>query len=120
MTMKIAVTSQNLSTISGHAGRCRKFWIYEVEGKRVARKALLELPLALRFQACVPDRPHPLNAVNVLITAGMKTRLHDNLMQKGILAVSTTETDPDRAVAAWLDGDLETMPPQVQELPEYS
>lgn len=38
--MKIAVTSQNLSTISGHAGRCRKFWIYEVEGKRVARKDL--------------------------------------------------------------------------------
>lgn len=118
--MKIAITSQNLSTISGHAGRCRKFWIYEVEGKRVARKALLELPLAQRFQACAPGSPHPLDVVNVLITGGMKTRLHDSLMQKGILAVSTTETDPDRAVAAWLDGDLETMPPQVQELPENS
>jgi predicted Fe-Mo cluster-binding NifX family protein len=114
--MKIAVTSQNLSTISGHAGKCRKFWIYEVEGKRVASKSLLELPLAQRFQACAPDSPHPLDAVNVLITGGMKTRLHDNLMQKGILAVSTTETDPDRAVAAWLDGNLETMPPQVKSI----
>ncbi|MBZ0096074.1 MAG: NifB/NifX family molybdenum-iron cluster-binding protein [Sulfuricella sp.] len=118
--MKIAVSSHNLSTISGHAGRCRKFWIYEVEGKRVARKSLLELPLAQRFQACAPDSPHPLDVVNVLITGGMKTGLYQNLKQKGILAVSTTETDPDRAVAAWLDGDLETMPPQTQELPEYS
>ncbi|MFN3398225.1 MAG: NifB/NifX family molybdenum-iron cluster-binding protein [Sulfurimicrobium sp.] len=116
--MKIAVSSQNLHTITGHAGRCRKFWIYEIEEKRVASKALLELPLAQRFQACAPDRAHPLDRVNVLITGGMKTRLHDNLMQKGILAVSTTETDPDRAVAAWLDGDLETVPPQVQTLPE--
>lgn len=118
--MKIAVSSQNLSTITGHAGRCRKFWVYEVEGKRVARKVLLELPLAQRFQACAPDSAHPLDMINVLITGGMKTRLHDNLMQKGILAVSTTETDPDRAVAAWMDGDLETVPPQVQELPENS
>lgn len=55
----MAVSSHNFSTISGHAGRCRKFWIHEVEGKRVVRKALLELPLAQRFQACAPDSPHP-------------------------------------------------------------
>lgn len=114
--MKIAVSSQNLSTISGHAGKCRKFWIYEAEGKRVARKDLLELPLAQRFQACAPDSPHPLDVVNVLITGGMNTGLYQNLKQKGILAVSTTETDPDLAVAAWLDGDLETMPPQVKSI----
>jgi predicted Fe-Mo cluster-binding NifX family protein len=118
--MKIAVSSQNRKTITGHAGRCRKFWIYEVEGKRVTSKALLELPLAQRFLACAPDSPHPLDVVNVLITGGMKTRLQDSLMQKGILAVSTTESDPDRAVAAWLDGDLETVPPQVLEIPENS
>jgi predicted Fe-Mo cluster-binding NifX family protein len=29
--MKIAVTSQNRKTITSHAGKCRKFWVYEVE-----------------------------------------------------------------------------------------
>ena len=38
--MQIAVTSQNRKTITEHAGKCRKFWIYDVEkgvltGKRL-------------------------------------------------------------------------------------
>ena len=36
--MKIAVTSQNRKTVTGHAGKCRKFWIYEVEGSAVISK----------------------------------------------------------------------------------
>ena len=118
--MKIAVTSHNLSTITGHAGRCRKFWIYEVNGRQIVNKALLELPLAQTFRACAPGATHPLDEVNVLITGGMKMGLFYRLKQKGVLAVSTTETDPDRAVASWLDGGLETVPPQVQEMPEDS
>lgn len=27
--MKIAVASQNRKDITGHTGRCRKFWIYQ-------------------------------------------------------------------------------------------
>ena len=112
--MKIAVSSQNCETITGHAGRCRKFWVYEADGRQVVGKRLMYLPLAQRFRACAPGGFHPLDEVNVLITGGMKAGLYQRLKQKGVLAVSTTETDPDRAVAAWLEGALEIMPPQVK------
>jgi predicted Fe-Mo cluster-binding NifX family protein len=42
--MKIAVASQNRHQITEHAGRCRKFWIYEISHDAVTRKELLELP----------------------------------------------------------------------------
>lgn len=114
--MKIAVSSQNRKTITGHAGKCRKFWVYEVDGRQVVNRTLMELPLAQSFRACAPGSFHPLDEVNVLITGGMGTGLYYRLRQKGVLAVSTTETDPDRAVAAWLEGTLEIMPPQVKSL----
>lgn len=28
--MKIAITSQTIKSVTAHAGRCRKFWVYEL------------------------------------------------------------------------------------------
>lgn len=114
--MKIAVSSQNRKTVTKHAGKCRKFWIYEVKGRQVVNKTLLELPLAQSFRACAPGSTHPLDEVNVLITGGIGTGLYHRFKQKGVLAVPTTEIDPDRAVTAWLEGALEIMPPQIKLL----
>ena len=33
--MQIAVTSQNRKTVTEHAGKCRKFWIYDIKTGRV-------------------------------------------------------------------------------------
>ncbi len=41
--MKIAVTSQNRKSITEHAGRCRKFWIFMIEENRIVDRKLLEL-----------------------------------------------------------------------------
>lgn len=111
--MKIAITSQNRKTITGHAGKCRKFWVYEVEETIVKSKTLLELPREQSFHESHGADNHPLDDVNVLITAGMGTGLQQRLKQKGILAVATAETDPDRAVAGWLNGSLAEIPPEV-------
>jgi len=109
--MKIAVTSQNRKTVTGHAGKCRKFWIYDVEGCEVKDKRLLELPIEQSFHESSPHTPHPLDEVNVLISGGMGSGLQGRLKQKGILAVSTAETDVERAVAEWLNGTLKELPP---------
>jgi len=109
--MKIAVTSQNRKTVTGHAGKCRKFWIYEVQGGVVKTKNLLELPIEQSFHESHGNAPHPLDDVDVLIAGGMGQGLQDRLKQKGILAVATAETDLERAVAAWLDGSLVELPP---------
>lgn len=113
--MHIAVTSQNRKTVTGHAGKCRKFWVYEVEGQAVRDKHLLELPIEQSFHESNHAAPHPLDTVNVLISGGMGDGLQQRLKQRGILAVSTAETDPDRAVTAWLNGTLAELPAEMHD-----
>ncbi|NTV95857.1 MAG: dinitrogenase iron-molybdenum cofactor biosynthesis protein [Thiobacillus sp.] len=110
--MKIAITSQNRKTVTGHAGKCRKFWIYEVTGDQINGRTLLELSLADSFHESHGQGPHPLDDVNVLISGGMGSGLQLRLRQKGIDAQVTSETNPDRAVSAYLAG---TLPPGVPE-----
>lgn len=109
--MKIAVTSQNRKTVSGHAGKCRKFWIYHTENAEIVDKRLLELPIEQSFHESSRDAPHPLDEVNVLISGGMGDGLQHRLKQRGIITVATAETDLDRAVLAWLNGTLQELPP---------
>ncbi len=107
--MKIAVTCENSNTVSDHAGRCRRFWVYQTEYADVVAKRLVELPDDQSFHAV--GVPPPLHDINVLISGGMASELRYRLKQQAIQAVSTPERDPDRAVAAWLNGTLSELPP---------
>lgn len=107
--MKIAVTSQNRREITEHAGRCRKFWIYEVENNQVRGKELLELPREQSFHESSPQQPHPLDGVAVLITASMGPGMVRRLAARGTLGIITEEKDPDAAVTAYLAGRLATL-----------
>jgi predicted Fe-Mo cluster-binding NifX family protein len=107
--MKIAITSQNRKTVTGHAGKCRKFWIYELEGKTVLNRQLLELPIEQTFHESAHGAPHPLDGTDVLISGGMGQGMQNRLKQMGITAATTSETDLEKAVAGWLDG---TLPPR--------
>jgi predicted Fe-Mo cluster-binding NifX family protein len=113
--MKIAVTSQNRKTVTGHAGKCRKFWVYEVEDNVVQGKKLLELSLEQSFHESNQAAPHPLDEVNVLISGGMGQGLQFRLKQKGIQALSTAETDPDQAIQRWLAGTLDELPAETHD-----
>jgi predicted Fe-Mo cluster-binding NifX family protein len=104
--MKIAVTSQNRRTITEHAGKCRKFWIYHIDKGQTTGRELLELPLEQSFHESSSHDPHPLDDVQVLISASMGPGLRQRLIAKGIDALMTVETDPDVAVAAYLQGTL--------------
>ena len=104
--VKIAVTSQNRRTITEHAGKCRKFWVYDTKQGQVTGKTLLELPIEQSLHESSPQESHPLDAVQVLITGGMGSGLQNRLASKGITALMTAETDPDQAVAAYLQGTL--------------
>lgn len=108
--MKIAVTSQNRKTITEHAGRCRKFWIYDIEAGSVTGRNLIELSMEQSFHASQHQLAAPLTDIDVLITGSMGAGLHQRLRQGGIRPLITTEEDPDVAVAAYLAGRLERMP----------
>lgn len=104
--MKIAVTSQNRESVTDHAGQCRKFWIYETEFADVVDKRLVELTAEQGLHDA-----RSLAGINVLISGGMASAMRYHLKQLGIQAVTTRESDPDRAVAAWLNGSLDEIPP---------
>lgn len=110
--MHIAVTSQNRHSITGHAGKCRKFWVYDIEQGSVKGKQLLELPIKQTLHDQHHALPEPLTGINVLISGGMGAGLYHRLMQRGILPVITVEENPDQAIAAFLDNALERFPPQ--------
>ena len=108
--MQIAVTSQNAKSITEHAGKCRKFWIYDIEQGKVSGKHLLELPIEQSFHASHHELAQPLARINVLITASMGAGLHHRLTQAGILPVLTFEEDPDAAISAFLENRLDRLP----------
>jgi predicted Fe-Mo cluster-binding NifX family protein len=112
--MKIAVASQNRKNVTGHAGKCRRFWIYEIEAGAVKDRQLLDLPREQSFHDYHGGEPHPLHGVQALITGGMGEGLFRRLAGMDIEGLITTETDPDRAVAAYLAGALPLGQPEVQ------
>ncbi|SNC74871.1 Predicted Fe-Mo cluster-binding protein, NifX family [Marinobacter sp. es.048] len=101
--MKIAVTSQNRKTVTQHAGRCRKLFIFHIQEGQVIEKKLLELPKEQSFRESSSHSPHPLDDVDVLITRGMGLGLAKRLQEKGIDSVTTEEEDPEAAVHRYLN-----------------
>jgi predicted Fe-Mo cluster-binding NifX family protein len=110
--MKIAVTSQNRREITSHAGKCRKFWIYQIdEQKQVQDKQLLELPLEQSFHNSPANQPHPLDGIDVLISQGMGNGMLNRLQRMNAEAVMTLEKQPDVAVEQFLAGTLQRLSP---------
>ena len=117
--MKIAVASQNQKTISGHAGKVSRFYIYEINEatKEVISKELITLPredvLHVRFhESADPWAPHPIFAVDVVITGGAGPGFVNRLASQNTRVVITSEDDPDTAVRLWLNGTLPRQAPQ--------
>ncbi|MFV5212872.1 NifB/NifX family molybdenum-iron cluster-binding protein [Azonexus caeni] len=105
--MQIAITSQNRKTITEHAGKCRKFWIYDINQEQIAERRLVELPIEQSFHAS-HGLPEALTGVEVLISRGMGGNLYQRLISLGIQPLLTDSEDPDQAIADFLSGKLET------------
>ena len=108
--MKIAVTSQNFRTVTGHAGKSRRFLVYETgtdnEPSEIER---IDLPKGMAFHDFHGDGPHPVDVVDVLITTGCGQGFQSRMASRGIRVVATSETDPLKAAAAVAKG--EPLPP---------
>ncbi len=105
--MKVAVTSQNRKTITGHAGKCRKFWVFTIEENKIIEKELLELSIEQSFHASSSHQPHPLDNINILISGGMGPGLIQRMAARGVQVIVTSETDLDKAINGVLAGTLQ-------------
>ena len=104
--MKIAVASQNKSSITDHTGKCQRFWIYEINSSEILSKELLELSEEQSFHNTSRHHSHPLDGIQVLISGGMGKGLIRRLETQGIEVIVTPESEVDCAVNAYLNGSL--------------
>lgn len=105
--MRIAVTSQNFRTVTGHAGKTRRFLVFEVQGDAPPQEVeRLDLPREMSFHEFHGDGPHPVDGVDVVITAGCGAGFARRLGGRGIRVAVTPLEDPLAAVQAYADGKL--------------
>jgi predicted Fe-Mo cluster-binding NifX family protein len=112
--MKIAVTSQNFRTVTGHAGKTRRFLVYKaVDGGPAVELARYDLPLEMSMHE-FPGGRHPLDEMDVVITGSAGAGFIRNLAQRGVQVATTPESDPAQAVADFLAGKLQPLSPEAQ------
>lgn len=98
--MRIGITSQNFRTITGHAGKTRRFLVYEATGTEPPREAeRLDLPREMSLHE-YRGNDHPLYGLDALVTAGCGAGFTQRLARNGVRVVVTSETDPATAAAA--------------------
>jgi predicted Fe-Mo cluster-binding NifX family protein len=115
--MRIAITSQNFKTITGHAGKTRRFLVYEADGIGPPREVeRLDLPAGLSLHDYHGD-DHPLFALGLdaLVTQGAGEGFRGRLARRGIQVHATSESDPLMAVQAVAGG--RPLPPPVEDHP---
>jgi hypothetical protein len=108
---KIAVTSQNFRTVTAHAGKTRRFLIFDVRCPCTPREVdRLDLPKEMSFHEFRGDR-HPLDGVTALITGGAGHGFRVRMAQRGVELVITGEGDPLKAVIDYLQGIVKPAAP---------
>jgi predicted Fe-Mo cluster-binding NifX family protein len=113
-SMRIGVTSQNFRTITAHAGRARRFVIFEdFPDGQIQETGKLDLPMDMSIHEYPRNAAHPIDGIDVLITASCGDGFARKLGDRGIRVIVTSETDPIAAVKAVLSGA--PLPPAAEE-----
>ncbi|WP_296809586.1 NifB/NifX family molybdenum-iron cluster-binding protein [Thiocapsa sp.] len=118
-SMRIAVTSQNFRTITGHAGKSRRFIIYEADADGNPTEVdRLDLPMELSLHE-YHGEDHPLFDLNLngIVTQGAGSGFLQRMARHGIQVYTTSATDPLKAVSAILAG--QPLPPAAPHTHEH-
>lgn len=111
--MKIAVASADFRNVTGHAGRARKFLVFEVTAEGAAGDPIgVELEPDMVFHHFKDDRPHPLDGIDALITLSAGDSFIKKMADRGIDAVQTAETDSAKAVHDYVAAKLSPPKPR--------
>ena len=109
--MKIAVASQNRRTVTGHAGKTRRFRVFESAGDELRELELIDLPKEMTLHAYHGD-DHPLFEVDVVITGGSGDPFLRRMARRGVRVINTSAKDVEDTVRAFVAGEeLPAAPP---------
>lgn len=102
--MKIAVSSQNFRTVTSHAGKARRFIVFDLATQCTPREVeRLDLPREFALHE-YRGLDHPLFAMDAVITGSAGDGFVRRLGARGIEVVLTGETDPLQAVRDYVAG----------------
>jgi predicted Fe-Mo cluster-binding NifX family protein len=118
--MKIALaTDDKGKTIASHFGRTKGFIIFIVKGSTIESQEYRENSFTghareLEHSNHNIDRHGPilnaLNDCNTVISNGMGRRIYEDLINSGIQALITDETNVKSAMNAFIKGELKDIP----------
>ena len=102
--MKVAVTSQNFRTVTSHAGKTRRFLVFDITSPCTPHEIdHIDLPKDMSFHEFHGDK-HPIDGIDALITGGAGEGFRRRMAQRGIELVVTGEPDPLQAVVDYTQG----------------
>jgi predicted Fe-Mo cluster-binding NifX family protein len=111
--MRIAVATSDFVKVAGHAGRARKWLVYEVAADGgVAPPNRVELATDNVFHYAEDGRPHPLDGIAALIAQSAGEGFLKNMEKRGITPVLTAEDDAGKAVQDYLAATLSPAKPR--------
>jgi predicted Fe-Mo cluster-binding NifX family protein len=105
--MKVAVTSQNFRTVTPHAGKTRRFLVFEINPDQTPKEiGRLDLDREMTMHEFRGRGAHPLDQVDALITGSAGAGFVQKLGARGVRVVVTSESDPLLAIADFLSGKV--------------
>jgi|APTNR8051073442_1049403.scaffolds.fasta_scaffold02380_3 predicted Fe-Mo cluster-binding NifX family protein len=111
--MKVAVASQNFRTVTPHAGRTRRFLVYNVDvdaGGAATEIERLDLPKEMALHEFHGDGAHPLDAVDAVIAGSHGAGFAQRMARRGVAVFATEEVGPADAIRAFLASDGTSAP----------
>lgn len=116
--MKVAVVSDDFRTLTGKAGKARRFLLFEAQkGEHPQLQEYYELPENCPSYHDLHEDDetfHPIDGM-VLITNEAGDGFRERLARRGTQVHITTEQDPHTAVALLLEGKLPEKAPIAKE-----
>lgn len=107
--MKIGIASQNLKTITGHAGKTRKFIVYEVNPDGSWKEDhTIKLPKEMSMHE-FSGTDHPLDELDILIVGSCGSGFIRKMQRRGVEVIATSETSLVNAINTYASGQL--LPP---------
>jgi predicted Fe-Mo cluster-binding NifX family protein len=109
--MKIALSFQNGHSLSGHAGRCTRFLVYNIEENKILSKELVEIESEMTFHSIFHDGTYtfsenPLHDMDMIISNSMGLGFVQKMKSNGIKALQTDEQNPDLLIEKYMKGEL--------------
>ena len=112
--MKIAVASSDFQSVSGHAGRAKRWLVFTVdENGVVSAPERIELPGEQVIHYVEEnDQPHPLDGIDAMVTLSAGDGFVKHMEKRGTLVAMTAEKDAAKAVADYLAHTLSAPKPR--------